>query len=98
MKKFILIIAIGLISVAIANDGAKLYQKCAGCHGVKAEKKALNKSEIIAKWDTKKIEDALKGYKDGTYGGAMKGLMKSQVSSYDDKQIKAVSEYISSLK
>ncbi len=67
MKKFILLISVGLISVAMANDGAKLYQKCAGCHGAKAEKKALNKSQAPAKWDAKKIEDALKGYKDGTY-------------------------------
>lgn len=37
----------------------------------------------------------MKGYKDGTFGGHMKGLMKGQLASYDDAKIKAVAEYIS---
>jgi len=98
MKKLALILAFAAASSLFAADGAALYKKCAACHGAKAEKKALNKSQIIQGWDVAKIEASLKGYKDGTYGGAMKGLMKGQVASYDDAQIKAVSEYIAGLK
>jgi cytochrome c553 len=98
MKKIALALAITAASTLLAADGAALYKKCAACHGAKAEKKALNKSQVIQGWDAAKIEAALKGYKDGSYGGAMKGLMKGQVASYDDAKIKAVSEYIAGLK
>ncbi|WP_458699953.1 c-type cytochrome [Sulfurospirillum sp. 1307] len=98
MKKLVLVLAFAAASTLMAADGAALYKKCAACHGAKAEKKALNKSHVIQGWDAAKIEAALKGYKAGTYGGAMKGLMKGQVASYDDAKIKAVAEYISKLK
>ena len=98
MKKLALVLALAAASTLMAADGAAAYKKCAACHGAKAEKKALNKSQIIQGWDAAKIEAALKGYKAGTYGGAMKGLMKGQVASYDDAKIKAVAEYIAGLK
>ncbi len=98
MKKIALALAIAAVSTLMASDGAALYKKCAACHGAKAEKKALNKSHVIQGWKADKIVVALKGYKAGTYGGAMKGLMKGQVASYDDAKIKAVAEYISGLK
>ena len=76
-------------------DPAKLYAKCAGCHGQKAEKSALGKSQVIAGWEPSKIKDALHGYKNGTYGGAMKGLMKGQVAPLSDADIDAFANYIS---
>lgn len=79
-------------------DAKQLYMKCAGCHGQKAEKSALNKSQIIKNWDSASIENSLNGYKDDTYGGAMKGLMKSQVLSLSKDEIKLLSDYITTLK
>lgn len=84
-------------SVTTKVDGAKLFIKCASCHGMHAEKKALGKSQVIKDWDASKIVTALKGYKDGTYGGPMKGVMKGQVSNLDDAQIDALAAYISKL-
>ena len=84
-------------NIVTTPDVSALYKKCAGCHGLNGEKKALNKSEIIKNWDASKIESALKGYKDGTYGGTMKGLMKSQVSSLSDKEISELAQYITTL-
>ena len=98
MKKIALALAIAAASTLMASDGAALYKKCIACHGVKAEKKALNKSQVIQGWSADKLAASLKGYKDGSYGGAMKGLMKGQLASYDDAKIKAVSEYIAGLK
>ena len=98
MKKIALALAIAAVSTLMASDGAALYTKCIACHGVKAEKKALNRSHVIQGWKADKIVLALKGYKAGTYGGAMKGLMKGQIATYDDTKIKAVAEYISGLK
>jgi cytochrome c553 len=77
---------------------AQLYVKCASCHGQKAEKSALAKSEIIANWDETKIKDALMGYKNGTYGGMMKSLMQTQIKGYSDSDLEAVAKYITTLK
>ena len=98
MKKVVLtLMAVGAMSF-LAADGAALYKKCAGCHGAKGEKKALGASQVIGGWDAAKTVAALKGYKDGSYGGAMKGVMKGQVASYSDADIAAVSAYIATLK
>ena len=84
---------VGSLTSAIAG-GADVYKKCAGCHGLTGEKKALGKSAVIKGWEATKTVAALKGYKAGTYGGAMKGLMKGQVTSLDDTQIEAVAKFI----
>ena len=78
-------------------DGAKIFVKCSSCHGKSAEKKALGKSQVIKGWAQSKIVDALHGYKAGTYGGAMKAVMKGQASSLSDADINAVAKYISEL-
>ena len=82
----------------IAGDihlGEKQYQTCAACHGATAEKAALGKSHVIKGWPAEKIEAALKGYKDGSYGGAMKGVMKGQVARLSDADIKDLAAQIS---
>ena len=84
-----------VVNTVIAVDATSIYKVCAGCHGVDGSKSALNKSQIIKGWDAKKIADALHGYKNGTYGGAMKGLMSAQVSKLGDAEIEALSTYIS---
>lgn len=98
MKKIAALLLVAGVSTSLFADGAALYKKCISCHGAKAEKKALGKSQVIAGWDVAKTEEALKGYKAGTYGGAMKNLMKGQVMSYSDAQIAEVSKYIAGLK
>ena len=98
MKKIALALLVAGVSL-MAADGAAAYKKCVSCHGAHAEKKALNKSEVIAGWDAAKTEEALHGYKAGTRNvHGMGALMKGQVASYDDATIKAVSEYIAGLK
>lgn len=98
VTKIIAGLAILGASILFASDGAGIYQSCAGCHGANAEKAALGKSQVIKGWDVAKVEKALKGYKDGSYGGPMKGVMKGQVARLSDADIKAVAEHIASLK
>ena len=89
MKKVIL----GLTVVAVASLFAEVnVAACAGCHGADFGKKALGKSKIVKDMTKADIEKALKGYKDGTYGGAMKGIMKGQVAKLSDADIKAIAE------
>lgn len=100
MKLLKLIATISILGVlsASANEAALLYKSCAGCHGINGEKKALGKSEIITGWEKEKTINALKGYKDGSYGKAMKGVMKGQVTRLDDKKIEALASYIEAMK
>ena len=80
------------------TSGADLYaQKCASCHGIDAKKSALNASVPIAGWSTGKTQDALNGYKDGSFGGKMKGIMQGQSKPLSDSDIKLLSDYISIL-
>lgn len=83
---------------AAAVDGAIVFsQKCASCHGMKAEKSALGKSQVIAGWSEQQTKDALKGYQAGTYGKEMKTLMQGQAKALSDVQIDALAKHISGL-
>ncbi len=84
-------------ATAPSIDGKALFKVCGSCHGQNGEKKALNASKVIQGWDKEKVEIALKGYKNGTYGGAMKGVMLGQVKNLDDDKISALASYIATL-
>jgi len=96
MKKIAIALLFAGVSTLMASDGAALYKKCAGCHGAKGEKKALGKSKVISAMSHTELVGALKGYKDGSYGGPMKGLMKGQVAALDDAKIEALATFIAS--
>lgn len=99
MKKMAMTLVLVGATSLMAASGADLYKKCAGCHGANGEKAALGKSEIIKGWDVAKTEEALKGYKAGTRNTkGMGALMKGQVAAMSDADIKAVAEYIATLK
>ncbi|WP_320036173.1 c-type cytochrome [Halarcobacter sp.] len=89
MKKILLFTSI-VACAAFANP----YAKCVACHGANGEKVALGKSKIIKDMTKAEIVSALNGYKDGSYGGAMKGLMKGQVASLSDTDIEAIANQI----
>jgi len=90
--------AVAFAEVNLNLAGEELYKKCAGCHGLKAEKKALGKSLIVADMNVTEISTALLGYKDGSYGRSMKGIMKSQTTNMSPVNIHNLAEYIISFK
>jgi len=96
MKTLLLIL--GITAILGASEGAELFKKCASCHGSMGEKHALNKSNVINEMSQEEIVTALNGYKDGSYGGSMKALMKGQVASYTKEQIKTVAAFIAAKK
>jgi len=92
MKKIITTIAALTATTALmagVNAGA-----CKGCHGQNFEKSALGKSKIVKDLSHADIATALKGYKAGTFGGPMKGLMKGQVAKYSDADLDAFAKTI----
>jgi cytochrome c553 len=91
------IIGLSLLGATAMSADAN-FAKCSACHGKNAEKHALGKSQVIQGWKAEKTLAALKGYKDGTYGGPMKGVMKGQVGNLSEADMKALAEYIEGLK
>ena len=81
----------------VGIDVTALYTTCGSCHGQKAEKSALGKSQVIAGWDKQRIVDALNGYKNGTYGGVMKNIMPGHVNTKTDAEIDALADLISKM-
>ena len=79
------VLAIAASSLVATNTPS--MKSCMGCHGKQFQKSAFGKSKIVKDFSKKEITTALKGYKDGTYGGSMKGIMKGQVGKYSDKQL-----------
>ena len=90
MKKIVIAASLLVASVAFANP----YAKCATCHGAAGEKAALGKSKIIKDMTKADFVSALKGYQDGTYGGATKGLMTAQVKGMDEATMNAIADVI----
>ena len=90
-RSIVAVLALGAISVAASAANTAV---CAGCHGANFEKKALNVSKIVKDLSKDEIITALKGYKDGSYGGAMKGTMKGQVANLSDKDIEDIANQI----
>ncbi len=90
MKKIVL----GTLVLSVAAFAAVNLGACKGCHGQNFEKKALGKSMIVANMTKQAISDSLVGYKNGTYGGPMKGVMKGQVARYSEADLKASASVI----
>lgn len=83
-----------LVEVSLAS-GAKNYQKCIKCHGLKGENSALRKSDIIANYSKKQLILSIKAYQDGSrnrhgYGS----LMHGQVNKLSLYEIESIAEYI----
>jgi cytochrome c553 len=79
------------------KSGKELFVPCIACHGADAKRPAMNASQVIAGWEVEKTVTALKGYKDGSYGGNMKALMVGQVAKLSDEDIQKLAEYINTL-
>jgi len=83
-QSIITIATLGLLTITASAFDTK---GCVGCHGADFEKSAMGKSKIVKDMSKADIETALKGYKDGSYGGPMKALMKGQVAKLSDADI-----------
>ena len=85
MKKIVL----GSLVLSAAAFAAVNLGACKGCHGAHFEKHALGKSKVVKDMTKAEVSDSLVGYKHGTYGGPMKGVMKGQVARYSDAELKS---------
>ena len=90
MKKIVIAASLLVASAAFAGS----YDKCATCHGANGEKAAMGKSKVIKDMTKADFVSALKGYQDGTYGGASKGLMTGQVKGMDEATMNEIAATI----
>ena len=77
-----------------SNTSSVNVRACLSCHGKNFEYRALGKSAVVANMTSHQIATALKGYKSGRYGGAMKALMRGQVARYSDADLEAFAKTI----
>ena len=83
MKKIILAtLALTTLSLAQVDEVS-----CKACHGVDYEKAALGVSKIVKDMTKSEVSAALIGYKNGTYGSYMKGVMHTNVKMYSNKEL-----------
>ncbi len=97
MKIMIPVLTTGLL---MAGSAESIYKsKCASCHGKKGEKKALGQSHIIKGMPVDKFITLTKAYATGEKKAMSlaKSVKKQFIKKYDDKQIKAVAEYVNKL-
>lgn len=85
------------ISAAVAADGAALYKSCVGCHGADGSKVAMGVGQAVKGQKADELFKKLKGYADGSYGGAKKAVMTNLVKRYSDEEMKAMADYMSKL-
>ena len=77
------------------DDIAKFYKvKCAVCHGKNAEKIALGNSKILASLTEEEIIKTLNGYKNGSYGNALKRSMLPVVADLNQTRIEELAKFI----
>ncbi|MBN2963554.1 c-type cytochrome [Sulfurospirillum sp. T05] len=88
-----IVLAVLLQGMLFANADA-LYKPCAGCHGLEGEKVANGVSKIINQMSKEDFISAMEGYKDGSYGGNLKALMRGQVMRLSKEDIEALATKI----
>jgi len=86
------IIALATLGLLTVTASAFDESGCTGCHGKNMETAAMGKAKIIKDMSKADIAAALKGYKDGSYGGPMKALMAAQANKMSDDDIAAFAE------
>ena len=65
---------------------------------IRNEPATFGVTQVIAGWDKERIINTMNGYKNGTYGGIMKNIMKPQVETKTDEEIEILATYISNIK
>lgn len=82
----------------IAKGKAVYERACARCHGADGMKKASNNSMAIADMNFEEMEDAIKGYRNGDYGGNMKYSMIPYAELLTNEEMANIVDYLHSMK
>lgn len=98
MKTYLLLLICSASLLMGATDAETLFKKqCAACHGINADKKALNTSRMINTLDKEEIVNALVGYKEGNSGGKFKKVKQRLATALSEDDMHALADYIHTL-
>jgi cytochrome c len=101
MKQTLLFAAVLAIAApAFALDGAKLYQEktCWSCHGKDAKKTLTPAYPKLAGQNAAYAEAQMKDIKSGARNNGQTAAMKGVMGLVNDEEIKAIAQYLSTLK
>ncbi len=77
---------------------AKIFKKCAKCHGERGRHKAFDRSEIIAGQDVSDLVESMKFYKDSKFEArGVTKVMAKYIKQLSYDEIIALAKYISKL-
>ena len=105
MKKTLLFAATAAASISLSTpaqalDGAKLYQEktCWSCHGKDAKKTLTPAYPKLAGQNPAYAEQQMKDIKSGARANGNSAAMKGVMGLVSDEEIKAIAQYLSTLK
>ena len=101
MKRTVLIVAALLVATpALALDGAKLYQEktCWSCHGKDAKKTLMPNYPRLAGQNPDYALAQMKDIKSGARNNGQTAAMKGVMGLVNDDEMKAIAEYLATLK
>jgi cytochrome c553 len=79
--------------------GKKVYAlACASCHGAKGEKRASSSSMALIDMSREDFEDAIRGYRNGDYGGSLKYSMIPYAQNLTKSDVDNILDYLDSIK
>lgn len=81
------------IGTTIRSDEINI-DACIGCHGSSWNRLALSSSKDVSTLTQEEIFKALVGYKNGTYGGEKREIMKAQLQHYSEDELLKISKMI----
>lgn len=101
MKNTLLLAAaLAVATPVLALDGAKLYQEktCWSCHGKDAKKTLTPAYPKLAGQNAAYAEQQMKDIKSGVRANGQSAAMKGVMGLVSDEEIKAIAQYLSTLK
>lgn len=88
----------GIDRSGMIERGKGMYERrCQSCHGLNAEIKAYNKSQVLNTMTAKEIELSMRGYKNGTLDRGAAFVMQPHAISLNGSQIADIAAYIEHL-
>ncbi len=77
------------------SNGQEIYiKKCSSCHGKNGEKVAFSKTSPLIKLSALNIQDRVKAYRSGNFGGSGKMIMSVEARKISNADLKEIIKFL----